>query len=276
MKMMKRFAVLGSSFATLALLLAGPLQAAEEDGAGKVMPIKVSPYKDRPPENAESVAAGKEIYIRSCIFCHGSRGEGKGPVAYFLSRDTAPHPRDFTSGIYKFRSTASGELPLDEDLFRTVTFGVPGFMPSFVGLDPADRWKVIYYVKSLNPDFKEAQPEAVKVVGSPVPSTAVSVHNGYRVYQEFKCWECHGGGGQGDGKKAIDLKDDWGFLLPPRDLTARTSFKNGSRKEDLYRTIMAGLDGGAMPSYADFFEGEEEKVWDLINFILSLSSETTK
>jgi len=31
-----------------------------------------------------------------------------------------------------------------------------------------------------------------------------------------------------------------------------------------------------MPSYSDFFEGEEDKVWDLVNYILSLSSETTK
>jgi len=279
MKMMKRFVMLGSSLTALVCLLTAPLQAEEGDAAkaeSKVMPIKVSPYKGRPPVDAGSVAEGKLIYDRSCVFCHGLNGDGKGPVAYFLSRDTAPHPRDFTEGIYKFRSTLSGELPLDEDLFRTVTFGVPGFMPSFVGLDTADRWKVIYYIKSLYPDFEGSEPEVLEVVGAPIPSTAGSVNNGYKVFQEFKCWECHGGGGQGDGKKSIDLKDDWDFLLPPRNLTMRSSFKNGSREEDLYRTIMVGLDGGAMPSYSDFFEGEENKVWDLINYILSLSSETTK
>lgn len=274
MKLFRKAALSGLPAIALLIGMHGPVWAAEADTAKAVlMPIKVSPYKKRPPVNAETVAEGKRIYDSSCVYCHGVNGDGKGPVAYFLSRDTAPHPRDLTSGIYKFRSTASGELPMDEDLFRIVTQGIPGFMPPFVGLDAADRWKVVYYIKSLNPDFKGAEPELVKVVGGPIPSTAGSIRTGYQVYQNFKCWECHGGGGKGDGKKAPDLKDDWDFLLPTRNLTMRNAFKNGSRPEDLYRTIMAGLDGGAMPSYADFFEGEEENVWHLINYILSFSSD---
>lgn len=235
------------------------------------LPITVSSYVDRPEENAMSVADGKLIYDRACVFCHGTKGDGKGPVAYFLSRDTAPHPRDLTSGIFKFRSTESGELPTDEDLFRILTRGIVGFMPSFVGLDVVDRWKVVYYVKSLNPDFKGSDPQPINIVGNPIPLTSGSVHKGYEVYQSFKCGECHGAGGQGNGEKAVDLKDDWGFLLPPRNLVMKGSFKNGSRPEDIYLTIMTGLDGGAMPSYADFFEGEEENVWHLANYILSLS-----
>lgn len=274
MKTMKTIAVLASSLAALWMGLGATVQAAEE-GETKLrpMPIKISPYNKRPPENAATVAEGKRVYDSSCVYCHGLKGDGKGPVAYFLSRSTAPHPRDFTAGIYKFRSTFSGELPLDEDLFRTVSRGVPGFMPPFAGLEVSDRWKVVYYIKSLNPDFTGAQPEAIEVVGGPIPSTGLSIHLGYQVYQQFKCWECHGGGGEGNGKKAPDLKDDWNFRLPPRDLVMRNAFKNGHRPEDLYRTIMAGLDGGAMPSYSDFFEGEEEKVWHLVNYILSLSSE---
>ena len=260
----------------LALVVVVPATVqAEEDkteaNKGPLMDIEVSPYTKRPAEDGKSVAAGREIYENSCIFCHGPDGEGDGPVATYLSKDLAPQPRDFTSGIYKFRSTASGEMPMDEDLFRTVTRGVPGFMPGFEGLSPTDRWKVVYYIKSLSEDFKGAEPEAINVVGSAIPSTAVSINKGYEVYQQFKCWECHGGGGLGDGKKAPDLKDDWDYPLPPRNLVHLRSYKNGSDPADLYRTIMAGLDGGAMPSYADFFEGEEENAWHLINYIRSLS-----
>ena len=237
------------------------------------LPIELSPFKRRIPENAANVEAGRALYERSCIWCHGVNGEGKGPVAYFLSRDTAPHPRDFTSGIYKFRSTLSGEMPTDEDLFRTITRGIPGFMPGFRGYSTEDRWRLVYYIKSLSPDFKDAEPELIKVVGTPIPPTAASVQRGYQVYQKFKCWECHGGGGAGNGKKAGTLKDDWGFRLPPRDLRRPSSFKNGNAPADLYRTIMAGLDGGAMPSYSDFFEGSEQEVWDLINYINSLAAE---
>jgi mono/diheme cytochrome c family protein len=255
----------------------GVAQAAEtkaKAGAkkGPLMPIKVSPYKKRPAENAKTVAAGRVIYENACIYCHGIDAKGDGPVAFYLSRDTAPRPRDLTSGVYKFRSTASGELPMDEDIFRTITRGVTGFMPGFEGMPPADRWKLVYYIKSLVPDFKEiTDPETIKMVGSAIPSSAVSIRRGYEVYQEFKCWECHGGGGRGDGKKAPDLKDDWGFRLPPRDLTRLNSFKNGSEPADLYRTVMAGFDGGAMPSYADFFEGSEKDAWHLVNYIRSLS-----
>lgn len=271
----KKFLLSLPTVFVLALTVSVPaVSQAEEDKAeskGPLMDIDVSPYKKRPAEDGKSVAAGREIYENSCIFCHGPDGEGDGPVATFLSKDLAPQPRDFTSGIYKFRSTASGEMPMDEDLFRTVTRGVPGFMPGFEGLSPVDRWKVVYYIKSLSAEFKEAEPEAIAVVGSAIPSTAVSVNKGYEVYQQFKCWECHGGGGLGDGKKAPDLKDDWDYPLPARNLTMLNSYKNGSEPADLYRTIMAGLDGGAMPSYADFFEGEEENAWHLVNYIRSLS-----
>lgn len=249
----------------------GVAQAAEKKADTPPLPIKVSPYTRRPAENADNVAAGKRLYDKACVYCHGVKGKGDGPVAFYLSRDTAPRPRDFTSGIFKFRSTASGELPMDEDIFRTITRGVTGYMPAFEGLAPTDRWKLVYYVKSLYADFKGAEPEAIKVVGKPIPSTATSIHRGYQVYQTFKCWECHGGGGRGNGKKAPDLKDDWDFPLPPRDLTRLRSFKNGSEPGDMYRSIMAGLDGGAMPSYADFFAGSEEDVWHLINYIRFLS-----
>ena len=33
-------------------------------------------------------------------------------------------PRDFRTGLFKFRSTPSGSLPTDDDLLRTVTQGV--------------------------------------------------------------------------------------------------------------------------------------------------------
>jgi len=223
----------------------------------------------RPAENAKSVLAGKALYNKTCVFCHGAKGKGKGPVAYFLAGNMAPHPRDFTIGAYKFRSTASGDLPTDEDLFRTLTRGVPGFMPSYAGLSPQDRWKTVYYIKTLSPDFEEEKPEPISM-GNPIATSTVSVRLGEKVYQEFKCWECHGMGGMGDGKKAADLKDDLNWKILPADLTMLNSLKNGSSKEDIYRSFMTGLNGTPMPSYADSIENKDD-AWHLVNFILSLS-----
>ena len=47
------------------------------------------------------IPEGKHVYQRRCIGCHGAKGDGKGPAARFFKTK----PRDFTSGIFKFRST---------------------------------------------------------------------------------------------------------------------------------------------------------------------------
>jgi YHS domain-containing protein len=69
-----------------------------------------------------AVQLGERIYQENCVACHGVKGDGKGLEAQRLKTK----PRGFTSGIYKFRSTPSGSLPLDQDIFRTVTQGVRG------------------------------------------------------------------------------------------------------------------------------------------------------
>ena len=262
-----------SAFVILLIAAGWSQLAVAQESAAKAMNIVADPLTDKPQETAEAVQQGREIYDAACVYCHGISGAGNGPVSYFLSRDTGPHPRDFTSGLYKFRSTPSGYLPGDEDIFRTITKGVTGFMPPFAGLDVADRWRLVYYLKSLYPDFQDDETEYMVIVGAPIPSSGDSIERGSVVYQGFKCWECHGGGGEGNGEKAADLRDDWNFSLPPQNLTRPSAFKNGSEPVDIYRTIMTGLDGGAMASYGDFFDGNEEDAWHLVNYINSLSAE---
>ena len=80
------------------------------------------PSNPMPPTTPALVEQGQEIYFRRCSFCHGLLGDGEGPAAEFLD----PRPRDFTLGTFKFRTTQSGELPTDADLFRTVSRGLPG------------------------------------------------------------------------------------------------------------------------------------------------------
>ncbi|MGH8372111.1 MAG: c-type cytochrome [Gammaproteobacteria bacterium] len=247
--------------------------ADSNDAAASYLPIEPSPYTDKPADNADAQAEGRLIFERGCALCHGMDGKGDGPTAYFIGRSSGPRPRDFTSGTFKFRSTESGELPTDEDLFRTVSEGIPGFMPAYGGLSVVNRWKVIYYIKTFYPGFKDAKPAVIKVVGQPAMPTVASIDHGHQLYQRMHCWECHGGGGEGDGSKAPTLKDDWGMPLPPANLTLPQSFKNGHRPVDIYMTIMTGLNGTPMPSYSDLFQGHEQDAWDLTNYILSLSAD---
>lgn len=85
---------------------------------------------------------------------------------------------------------------------------------------------------------------------------------------------CHGeyGTGSRESIKRGDLTDSRGFVIAAADLTALASFKNGASPEDLYRTLVTGLDGTLMPSSAHSFEGQEEDLWHLVNSLLSLSA----
>ncbi len=67
-----------------------------------------------------------------------------------------PPPRDFVSAQYKFRTTASGQLPTDEDIFRTISRGATGTgMPPWQYLlDDNDRWALVDYVKTFSPQLQ--------------------------------------------------------------------------------------------------------------------------
>ena len=124
--------------AFLVALISGPASAQE---------VTVPP---RVPESPELLEEGKQVYFQRCAFCHGLKGAGDGPVADYLD----PRPRDFRDGLFKFRSTKSGQLPKDEDLFRTIARGLPGTaMPAWQvpkkTLSDEEVWQVLHYLKTL-------------------------------------------------------------------------------------------------------------------------------
>ena len=223
----------------------------------------------KPPATEEMVKAGEKIYQKRCFFCHGEEGTGDGPVADYLD----PRPRDFTVGMYKLRSTGSGSLPTDEDLFRTVTRGIPGTaMPTWGPyLTEMERWQVVYYIKAFFPEFDlpELDPyKQVVEVSKQVPLSPESVARGREIFKREKCWECHGREVRGDGLKIHKLKDAWDFPIRPADLTRSWRIKGGADPKDLYLRFTTGLDGTPMPSFINTLSGEER--WHLANYISSL------
>lgn len=232
-------------------------------------------YAVKPEETQATREKGKQIYDRACFLCHGADGKGDGPAGWFIGRYESPRPRDFTGGGFKFRSTPSGELPTDQDLFRMVTQGIPGNMPAYVGLSEEERWQVIAYIKTFNQSFKKERPMALSLPNPPGPPSDAGIENGRKTYIKYGCQNCHGDNGYGDGKEALDgnLKDTYGLTISSGDLTERSSLKGGSSAHAIYRTIMTGLNGTPMPSYADTIGGNDKDVWDLVYYILSLSQE---
>jgi len=216
-----------------------------------------------------SLAHGKEVYLKRCEGCHGEKGDGKGPASPFFTKVL---PRDFTSGTFKFRTTPSGSLPLDSDIYRTITVGVRGTaMPPWANLPEKDRWDVVHYIKTFSDVFKDSIPDQpIYVPPAPKPDETM-LARGAQLYMTFQCNVCHGDKGHGDGPSASSLDDEWGNNILPADFTTGI-FKVGPRPEDIYRTMTTGLNGTPMPSYGDAIT-EEDDHWALAYFILSLSAD---
>jgi cytochrome c oxidase cbb3-type subunit 2 len=229
------------------------------------------------PRSEEWIAHGKQVYERRCLGCHGVNGDGNGPAATFLY---VQRPRNFNNAVFKFRMTKE-PVPTDGDLLRTITRGVRGTaMPPWYSLPLEDRLAVIQYIKyGLAVDrsdpskpyafFTEEPPGEPLYIGKPPAPTQQLLEHGKEVWEQAKCWECHGKTGKGDGEKAAGLKDDEDFTSVPADLTLG-QFKSGPAVEDIYRTMTTGLSGTPMPSYRDSFPDEDR--WALSYYVLALSA----
>ncbi len=227
--------------------------------------VGVALAQQKPPETPEAVAKGKEIYMKRCWFCHGLEGKGDGPVGDYLN----PRPRDFTAGVYKLRSTKSGEAPLDEDLFQTITKGIPGTgMQGFEGvLRGEERWQLIYFLKTFEKERFASPPEKAELG----LERSGSVERGKEVYQKAKCWECHGQEGRGDGPSAARLKDDSGMPISAANLTKGWQYKGGNAVKNIFTRFTTGMDGTPMPTFADALS--EEDRWHLAVYVRSLMKE---
>lgn len=210
------------------------------------------------------VAFGRQVYDLNCAVCHGIGGDGNGPAAtMFITR-----PRDFRSGVFKFRSTPSGSLPTDEDLLWTVTQGLR--WTAMIGRsdlsDPALR-AVVQYIKTFSPKFATEKPLSPVAVTARPQATRELVSRGQNLFREADCVSCHGEQGRGDGPSAAGMRDDWGWPILPGDLSWRP-LKRGSSLEQMYLTIATGISGTPMPAFGDALEPVQ--IWSLVFYLESL------
>jgi mono/diheme cytochrome c family protein len=217
---------------------------------------------------------GKQLYFRYCWGCHGFRGDGNGenwlPTG---SYPTAPYlniqPRNFDAAVFKCRSTPTGTLPTDQDLYNSVGRGfVMTNMPSWITLTDQQRADLIAFVKSFSPRFKNEKPgDPINVPAEP-KLTVESIKHGQELFQKLECWKCHGPEGRGDGPSASTLTDSNDQPIRPYNFAVGSRFKCGVTNQDLYKIFITGLDGTPMPSFADVIKPEE--AWDLVHFLRTL------
>jgi mono/diheme cytochrome c family protein len=95
--------------------------------------------KNPVPASEESLAAGKQIYRKSCAVCHGLNAEGGS------GSDISPPAPDLTDAEWQHGST-------DGEIFDVIKNGVPpelSMEPWGDRIKDADIWNVVNYLKSL-------------------------------------------------------------------------------------------------------------------------------
>jgi mono/diheme cytochrome c family protein len=252
---------------------------------------------------ADRMKSGRGVYASQCVDCHGVAGDGAG----FLAETFDVKPRDFRQGTYKLRSTVYGALPTIGDLERTIRRGIAGTtMPAWGQfLRPSEIEDVALYLIEFSPRFRAAWTTQAKQAVMPVSTVPAEVAElsskpmgeldacaaqagnragafsceGEKLAGVALCRQCHGDDMRGDGPTSQDLRDDWGNVSRPTDLTYKWLFKNGYEPADVYRSIFGGLNGTVMHSYATVASyGElafsEQERWELVGYILSLSPST--
>jgi mono/diheme cytochrome c family protein len=261
---------LGIILVSAALLLA--LDAGRSIWTRLAFAVPSSEYRPDPAQYADlpwppganlgqHVSLGAKVFAQRCAVCHGPDGEGNGPAAPSMF----PRPRDFSSGVFKYKTTAAGEPPTDDDLLRTIRDGLPASaMPYFAGLLSAEELTaVVDQVKSFSAAF--SRPGRAIEIPASVPSSPQSATRGKELFVSQGCSGCHGD--DGHGGQALD--DGSGHRVFSRDLTAPWAFRGGSQAMDIWLRLTTGIKPGPMPAYADVLSADAR--WDLANFVVSLA-----
>ena len=129
---------------------------------------------------------------RYCVGCHGAAGDGTGPRRAML----ITKPRDFTKGVFKFRSTPSGTLPTDEDLYRSSAAActAPRCRSGRCSSE-RERWAVVAYVKGFYPEWAERGAGHADLIPPP-PADARQRPRRWRAAASstrmLECSACHG------------------------------------------------------------------------------------
>ncbi|MFW6055012.1 MAG: c-type cytochrome [Thermodesulfobacteriota bacterium] len=92
-------------------------------------------------QDKEIISRGKSVYTVYCLQCHGPGHAGRGTVGQSFQ----PLPTDLRS------QAVQGQQP--GVLFKSISYGLPGGRqpPLQNTIRAKDRWKVVAYIKSLDP-----------------------------------------------------------------------------------------------------------------------------
>ncbi|MGA8271845.1 MAG: PQQ-dependent sugar dehydrogenase [Candidatus Sulfotelmatobacter sp.] len=149
---MRSFIYSQALIAAAILLPATLLFAVDVDANFHNAPASTKATKN-PYDGQAAAQAGKRVYARNCLSCHGKMGKGTGNIPSLVDG--------------KLDSVAPGEV------FWFITRGdKDNGMPSWALLPVKQRWQVVTYVKSME------TPTAAQPASAPPPDTSTSTFKG--------------------------------------------------------------------------------------------------
>jgi mono/diheme cytochrome c family protein len=267
---MKVFKSIYGYAGVLSMVLAGSFMVSAQDApdTGPKPRLVVKPMESHIGNLTGHAADGKSDYRRFCAGCHGDYGDANGENAQWID----PKPRDFTIATFKCRSTPTGTLPTDQDLYNSIGRGFTNSnMPIWNALGPQQRANLVAYIKIFSPRWEKEKAGEVIKVPAETPVTIDSIARGKALFTKLECRKCHGPHGEGDGPSAATLTDSKDQPIRPYNFSAGkddSRFKCGSTNEDIYKIFMTGVDGTPMPSFADVIQPND--AWDLVHFLSTL------
>ena len=140
-----RYAFMTAAIVLPAALLAADVNTKFHDAPASARATK-NPYEGKPA----AVLAGKQLYARNCLSCHGRTLKGTGNVPSLVDG--------------KLDSITPGEI------FWFITRGdKDNGMPSWASLPVRERWQVVTYVKSME------SPQSAQEANAPAPADTAPV-----------------------------------------------------------------------------------------------------
>ena len=213
--------------------------------------------------------SGKALYGKYCSQCHGEKGDGQGyATPHLYSR--APRLHD---GQVQGSDDAQRSAPDTSGPRQHHRRGMPyTSMPAWPNLTDQEVSDIAYFITTFSADFTNRRAYSPAHAVSKCAGRHERDHRAReKLYEENGCLKCHGNLGRGDGPSAPTLVDDFAKPIRAADLSQRWTFRGGSSREDIFRTMTTGLNGTPMPSFADALQPEQR--WAITDFIASLSSE---
>ncbi|HLX63063.1 MAG TPA: cytochrome c [Planctomycetota bacterium] len=248
------------------------IKGAQSDTASSWSELSVPP---EPASDAKLLARGKELYTKACAACHGDDGKGEGPLVVKL--DLNPRPANFTLPVrfIKLRSTEAGTLPLDEDLFRSVTRGLPGTaMLSFRALSDDERWALVEYVKQFWSGDKRWPAPKPLAIPKQIPESPELLEFGRKEFTTY-CRNCHGDDGTGEAAQAFPFHRQYPAIRMTH--SGGKFLARGSSEKDLALTLLAGSSGSSpMMSFITTFyenlprETGDKRLWGTVYYTRKL------